>query len=117
MISTKSMANCNQGIIGSLRHRISLQESTLVSDGQGGYTETWENYADVWADVKPLKSYEKFQAATLQTPTSHKITIRYRQGVLPKHRIKFGERIMDIKGIINVNEDSAFLEIMALEKI
>ncbi len=99
-----------------MKYKVAIQSVTQTSDSQGGFTEAWATDATVWASIEPVKAYERFQAAKMETPVSHKITIRYRSGVTTKKRILWGSRVLDIKGVINVKEQNAFLEITALEK-
>lgn len=108
------MAKCCT--IADLKHRVSIQSKSDASDSQGGFTTSWATDATVWAAIQPMKGYEKFQAQQLQTPLSHKVTIRYRSGVTTAKRLLFGSRVLHIKEVINVNEDSAFLELRCLEQ-
>lgn len=109
------MGNCTY-LPGTMKHRVTLQSISRVSDGQGGYTESWTDVADLWASIEPVKGYEKYQAMQVQTPVSHKMVIRYRSGVTTKNRILYGSRVFDIKEVLNVNEDGRFLQIKALEQ-
>lgn len=109
------MANCCESLASRLQHRVTLQQVSQSSDGQGGFTESWSSVATLFAEIKPQKSYERFQAAQMQTPTTHKITIRYRAGITTKHRLIFGTRVFEIKGIINPDEANRILELTALE--
>jgi SPP1 family predicted phage head-tail adaptor len=110
------MVKCGENIVSRLRHRVTIEEVTQATDGQGGFTETWAEIGKAWADIKPMKAYERFQAAQFEVPVSHKITMRYRSDLTEKHRLIYDSRVLEIKGIINENEDSAFLIIAALEK-
>lgn len=42
-----------------LRHRLTLQQEVKTADGAGGYVRTWQNIADLWAEIISvnLKSY------------------------------------------------------------
>lgn len=110
------MPNCSDFKPGKMKQRVSIQSITQASDGQGGFTESWATDATVWAYVRPVKGYEKYQAQQVQTPVTHKITIRYRTGVTTKQRILFGSRVFNIKEVLNPDEANHFLEIIALEQ-
>lgn len=110
------MPKCGDNIVSRLRHRVTIEEVTQTTDGQGGYTETWAEIGKAWADIKPLKAYEKFQAAKFEVPVSHKITMRYRTDITEANRLVYDNRVFEIKGILNEDEDSAFLIISAIEK-
>lgn len=99
-----------------MNKRLELQAKTRTSDGQGGYTEAWATSAIIFGSIEPVKAYEKYQAMQMETPVSHKIMTRYRSGVTTANRLIYDSRVFDIKEVINVNEDSAFLKITAIEK-
>ncbi len=93
-----------------------LQNVAFTSDGQGGQTETWTDTATIWAKIEPLKAWERMQAMQMQSPVTHKITIRYRSDVTSKSRIKFNDRIMWVKEVINKNEANTYLELKSIER-
>jgi len=96
--------------------RVIVQSCAKTTDGQGGFTEAWSTFLTVWCSIEPVKGYEKFQAAQMETPISHKIMMRYQNGITTAMRILWGTRIFDIKEVINIDEDNAFLRITAIEK-
>lgn len=100
---------------GDLRHKITIEQVTRVSDGQGGFTETWSTFAAPWAKVEPLSAGQKLWAESLQHRISHKVTTRYFAGVTSDMRITWGSRVFHIKGIRNLEEKSRWLEISAEE--
>jgi SPP1 family predicted phage head-tail adaptor len=108
------MADC-KCVRGKFKRRLTIQTVARVSDGQGGYTETWNDGDKVWGSIEPVKSFEKYQAMQLQVPVSHNITIRYCAGLTTAQRFKYEDRIFEIKSIINPNEANLFHEIKALE--
>lgn len=99
-----------------MRHKLTIQTLSKVSDDQGGFTETWQDGADLWASIEPLKGYEKFQAQQMQVPVSHRITMRYRTDVTAASRLKHDGRVFWVKEVINRNEDNRFLIIKAIER-
>jgi SPP1 family predicted phage head-tail adaptor len=107
---------CGSYLPAQMNRRVSIQSATDVSDGQGGQTASWATDATVYAAIEPLKGYEKYQAMQVQTPVSHKVTIRYRAGVTTSQRLLYGSRIFGIKEVINVNEDGNFLELKCIEQ-
>lgn len=106
---------------GSLRHRVSIQEKTPVSDGMGGFTETWSaisGLSSVPAAIWPVSSKERIDAMKLESEVTHKIRIRYASGITSKHRILFGIRVFNIIGApINWEERNKYLDILATEGI
>jgi SPP1 family predicted phage head-tail adaptor len=105
----------------SLRHRVTLQEEVQTSDGAGGYTRSWQNVADLWAEITTIniKSYgqEKFFAGKMQAKITHKITIRYRAGVTAAMRLVFGSNIFNIRSVFNRDENNEILELLVEEGV
>jgi SPP1 family predicted phage head-tail adaptor len=99
-----------------MKRRLTVQSATNVSDGQGGFTETWVDGATVWASITPASGYEKFQAMQMQAPITHKIAMRYRTDVTTKSRLKFGDRVFWVAEVLNVNEENRVLAIKATER-
>ncbi len=102
---------------GRLRHRVTLQNAADTADGGGGFTTTWSDVATVWAAIEPLKSRERLFAQQLETPVTHRVTIRYRAGVTAKMRLKFGARVFNIRGVINAGERDRTLELLCEEGV
>lgn len=110
------MASCCDFKPSAMKHRVKLQSVSQATDGQGGFTETWADEAIIWAAIEPIKGYERYQAQQVQTPVTHKLTIRYRSGVTTKKRFLYGSRVFTIKEVLNENEDKRYLLIRALEQ-
>lgn len=106
-------------------------QPTLPSDftGTGG---DWVEYAICFADVRPLRGQELFNAQQVQAQVTHSIETEYVYGVKPKMRIRV-ERdelvninepehddnfcLFEITAAINVNEANRSLELLCIEKI
>jgi len=102
-------------LIGKMRHRIKFQTLSLVGDGQGGSVETWTDFAEVWADVKPTSGRERLYAQRIEDLQDHKITIRYLEGINTTMRIDFQGRIFQIKDITNEVESRFWQTLMTQE--
>lgn len=111
------MANpCIKFDIGQFRHRVTFQQESQTSDGQGGYTKTWTNIATVWAKVEPIKQREREEAMSIGTDRTHKITTRYQSSINDvSYRISWGTRIFNITSVLNINERNVILEFQAVE--
>ena len=86
---------------GDLRHRVVLEEAQRVSDGAGGYTETWVALATLWAALSPSGGGEGVEAGRLAGRVSHIITVRHRAGVTPAMRFRQGARVFHILAVID----------------
>jgi SPP1 family predicted phage head-tail adaptor len=110
------LANPATSLVVSMRHRVTIQSKSSVSDGQGGATETWVNGATVWASITDLSGFEKFQAMQMQSPNTHKLVMRYRDDVTTASRIVFQTRVFWVKEILNPEQRSRFMIIKAIER-
>lgn len=86
--------------IGELTTRISIQEKTSVSDGMGGYVDTWSTSVTVWAKKT--------------TFAVHNFRIRYRSGIKTSHRVLEGTTYYNIIGP-PISVDGKWLDIMVKE--
>jgi SPP1 family predicted phage head-tail adaptor len=102
---------------GLLKKRISILKQTSVQNSYGESENAWNEVAVVWANVNPLQGRELFQANQIHSEVSIKVTIRYRPGILPKMRLKFGEHLLQIIFVINIDERNRFLELSCKEVI
>ncbi len=101
--------------LGAMRHRLVLQQEVKTADGGGGHGKTWSTYATVWGRLEPLSGAERLRAERLESPVTHRVTIRHRSGVTAAHRILFGTRAFNIASVRNPDERGRFLEIWAIE--
>lgn len=106
---------CGSFTPGKMRHRVQIQRSLRIADGQGGGEDIWETIATVWALVTPANGHERYQAMRLETPVTHKVKMRWRADVGTKNRLLFEGRVLNIVEALNENEDKAFLLIKAIE--
>ncbi|MEG6510095.1 phage head closure protein [Methyloligella sp. 2.7D] len=101
---------------GALRHRLSLQALSRVSDGGGGFTESWEEVTQLWAAIRPVSGDEAPRAGRLEGRLSHVITLRYRDGVSPAMRFAHGLRVFEILSVVDVEERKTWLHCLCEEK-
>ena len=99
-----------------MRHRITFQVQSGGKDTLGGYADDWKDVATVWAQISPVSGRE-YLSQVRETTVSHKIYCRYRPGITPKMRVKFGERIFRIISALNWEERNEGLTIMCEELV
>lgn len=102
--------------IGDLRHRLVLEAVSRVDDGAGGADETWATVAELWAGLIPLSGIENDVADQLTGRVTHEIWVRYRTGVKPAMRFRSGNRIFEIRAVIDAGERRRFLRCLAEER-
>ena len=102
--------------IGSLRHRLVLEEVTRTPDGAGGATETWGTVAELWADLHPLAGREAPHAEQLSGRLTHRVIVRYRAGIVPAMRFRLGQRLFHIEAVRDLGERRRHLECLVEER-
>ena len=83
---------------GALRHKITIEEVTETADGLGGFTESWSEYTTTYASITQIKGEEMLEHMKLGSNVSHRIWMRYQEGITSKMRIKHGDRTFRIIG-------------------
>lgn len=96
--------------IGDLIHRLSLEAPVRTSDGAGGVIRTFALVAEVWGDIRAQSGHERQDADRLGAHVSLAIWIRHRDGLSPDHRFRLGQRIFEIRSVIDHNGRNRFLE-------
>jgi len=99
-----------------LRHRITFQVQPGDKSSLGSYEAEWTDVVTVWAQIVPVSGREYF-GQVRETAVSHKIYCRYREGITPRMRIKFGKRIFQIQSVLNWEERNEGLTIMCEEVV
>ena len=102
---------------GPLRHRIAVEQVAEHQDPDGSVIEVWSTYATVHASIEPITGREYFAAQSTQADVTHRISLRYLSGTIPKMRVNYNSRIFDILSVINVGERNRELQLMCRESV
>lgn len=104
---------------GGLRHRPVLQTRSPQPDGGGGELgDPWAapvTVATLWGRIEPLGGAERLQAMKLESRVTHRISIRYRLGIIADMRLVQGTRIFNIRAVIDTGERRRVLELLCEE--
>lgn len=100
---------------GSLRHKVTIQKATESQDSYGEPDPTWGVYAVVWASIEPVTGREYLQNRQTGVEITHKVTIRYLDGVTAKMRVLYDGRYFDIEAVLNDKERNAMHILMCKE--
>ncbi len=100
---------------GRFRHRVELQRKTTTTDETGQTDLAWQTYASVWCEIMPTSTREYLSQSGDRAEITHTIALRFRADVRPKDRVKYGSRIFDIHGVVNIDERNRFLNLRATE--
>lgn len=96
---------------GTLTARIALIRD-VVSRVAGVEQKAPQTYAQAWASVVYLSGSEAFKAQQVNASVNVRVTMRYREDVLPSHRVLYKGKELEIKAVIpdEVNRESLVLE-------
>ena len=101
--------------IGTLRHRVEIQEAVESRTTSGAVTKAWSTKDTVWASVRPVNAREAAQAKQAYGTITHAVTLRYTDDLTTADRLVFGDRVLNILGVINPEERNITLELLCLE--
>ena len=99
---------------GQLRTRLEYKEPTSERNPTGELKTDYVTKLVVWGNIMPLEGSEPVQPYT-KAKVTHKITVRYNGGILPKGILCLGERKFRIASVLNVEERNREMAIMASE--
>ncbi|MEN5285755.1 phage head closure protein [Stenotrophomonas lactitubi] len=85
---------------GDLRHRVLIQQQLTTRDDDGVQTTDWVDVATVWGSVEPLSAREFIQSGQTQAAVTARITMRYRDGMLPTMRLVHRGEVFNIAGLL-----------------
>lgn len=103
--------------LSQMRDRVTIQSRTQTRDTRGGTVDTWAEVAEVWARVEPLSGREFWQAQQAQAQTTHKVTIRYYDGLTSTHRLLYGSRVLNIDSVIDVESRKREHQLLCKEEV
>ncbi len=101
---------------GKLRHEVVLRTLAQIPDGSGGQTESWVPLATVFASIERMNELEQLNSGMQQNVTTHKIKIRYCDGLTVSDQVLFGTREFEITEIDDVDQRKFKQILMCLER-
>lgn len=103
--------------LGRMRHRVALEAETRAPNQFGEQKPGWSTVADnLPAGVEPISGREQLQADQMAALVTHRVWIRYRQGVEPNMRFRYQGRALHIQSAIDVRGRHELLECMCMER-
>jgi len=100
---------------GRLNRRLALDAPTQSADGAGGVVRGFEEIAILWASVEPVSARAAVIADMSGAAVTHRIVLRWRNGITTRHRLREGARTYRI--VTLRARDRRFIEIGAEELI
>ena len=81
---------------GRLRERITVQHATETRNALGETTQAWAIYAERWASVDGISAREFLTSGQQQTEITHRVRMRYLDGLNSTMRVMWRDRILEI---------------------
>lgn len=101
---------------GELRHKVIVQAPSPSRDSYGGELISWVDQFTAWAKIEPMSTSEKWGGQMVASEATHRVTMDWRDGVMPNMRIKYGSRLLYIEGPPrNLAERNVLMELVCVE--
>ena len=105
-----------------LNRSLTLEEATRVSDGAGGWDETWAQVGTLWADLRLRTGRETGGEGGSLSTTGYRITVRAAPHGAPSRpkagqRFREGTRVFAITSVGERAGDGRYLICFAEEEV
>jgi SPP1 family predicted phage head-tail adaptor len=94
---------------GALRSEMSLQAATPAPDGLGGHTQSWSEIATVFARIEPISATSIFGPDQTVETVTHRVTLRWRNGVAAGMRFVRQGRNFDIVTVHDPDDTGRYI--------
>ena len=91
---------------GKLRERVTVQQATQTRNSLGEAVLSWADWQTVWASVDGVSAREALAAGQQDVTITHRVRMRYLNGLTQNMRISWGGRTLDIVSILEHNNRS-----------
>ena len=81
---------------GLMDEKATIETPTESTNAIGEPTFTWSTFATRWIALQPLSGNEQLSAMANEGSVTHRVRMRYTDGLKPKMRIVAGSRTFEI---------------------
>lgn len=93
-----------RAFVGAMRQRLSLEAATESTDESGALQIAWAPLGDLWGQITPASSGDRFIAERQEESVTHRILIRWRADVESGMRFRLGTRTFLIRAAFDPDE-------------
>lgn len=86
---------------GRLRHRVTIQNKSVVHDSFGEETIIWTTLATVWGQIEAAGGRESVEERQAEAERTVRMTMRYRSDVRPEMRATWSGHTYDIRAVLD----------------
>jgi SPP1 family predicted phage head-tail adaptor len=95
---------------GQMTARLDLETAEPQPDGQGGVLSVWTVQSSMWARIEPVSFVvTETVASTESVAVTHRIWVRFRDGIAGGQRFRRRERVFAIKAVRDPDETRRYL--------
>ena len=96
----------------TMTRRVGVYVPSKTSDGQGGYTTTYNLQETVWGDFRPAKSTRALLESELTFYQDARVYVRYGLIIADFYQLEIEGQMYTIHSINDVDNQHRFLEII-----
>ncbi|MEA2841715.1 MAG: hypothetical protein QOF41_3045 [Methylobacteriaceae bacterium] len=93
-----------RAFVGVMRQRLSLDAALESTDESGALQTAWSPLGDVWGQIIPATSGDRFVAERQEEAVTHRILIRWRGDMQSGMRFRLGARSFLIHAAFDPDE-------------
>jgi SPP1 family predicted phage head-tail adaptor len=93
-----------RAFVGVMRQRLTLDAAVESTDDSGALQTTWSAVGDIWGQIVPASSGDRFLADRQEETITHRILIRWRNDVQSGGRFHLGDRTFVVHSAIDPDE-------------
>jgi SPP1 family predicted phage head-tail adaptor len=101
---------------GRLRERVTVQRATVSRNSIGESVQTWSDLVERWASVEGLSGREVLQSGQQQTEVTHRVRMRYVDGMTHTDRLLWRGRVLEISSLLE-HANRTEHEILCVEEV
>jgi SPP1 family predicted phage head-tail adaptor len=102
---------------GKMREQITIQRATITHDAFGQETKSWEVHFFSWAQIEDLSGSGSIPSQVVQSQASHRVTLWWRPDLKVTDRVLWGDRILDIVHINDVDQRHIKYVLLCMERM
>jgi SPP1 family predicted phage head-tail adaptor len=93
-----------RAFVGVMRQRLTLDAAVESTDESGALQTIWSPLGDIWGQIVPASSGDRFLADRQEEAVTHRILIRWRGDVQSGVRFHLGDRIFVVRSAFDPDE-------------
>jgi SPP1 family predicted phage head-tail adaptor len=93
-----------RAFVGVMRQRLSLEAAVELADDSGALQTTWSPLGEIWGQIIPASSGDRFVADRQEETITHRVLIRWRSDMQSGMRFRLGGRTFLVRSAFDPDE-------------